>query len=40
MIDPKWLRDNPAAFDKALGRRGLEPAAASVLAVDEERRAL
>src|SRR3954471_2756185 len=40
MIDLKWLRDNPAAFDKALGRRGMEPAAASVLAVDEERRAL
>src|SRR3954468_974192 len=40
MIDLKWLRDNPAAFDKALARRGMEPAAASVLAVDEERRAL
>ncbi len=40
MIDLKWLRDNPAAFDNALARRGMEPAAASVLAVDEERRAL
>src|ERR687884_157116 len=40
MIDLKWLRDNPDAFDAALRRRGLEPAAASVLAVDEERRAL
>src|SRR3954451_19715517 len=40
MIDLKWLRDNPAAFDRALARRGMEPAAASVLAVDEERRAI
>src|SRR3954447_12663099 len=40
MIDLKWLRDNPAAFDKALARRGMERAAASVLAVDEERRAI
>jgi seryl-tRNA synthetase len=40
MIDLRWLRENPEAFDAALRRRGMQPAAAAVLAVDEERRAL
>jgi seryl-tRNA synthetase len=40
MIDLRWLRENPDGFDAALRRRGLSPAAASVLAVDEERRAV
>jgi seryl-tRNA synthetase len=40
MIDLRWLRENPDGFDAALRRRGLPPAAASVLAVDEERRAV
>ncbi len=40
MHDLRWLRDDAAAFDRSLARRGLPPAAASILAVDEERRAL
>src|SRR5229473_2616759 len=39
MHDIKWIRDNPAAFDIALTRRGLEPMAESLLAIDEKRRA-
>ena len=39
MHDIKWIRDNPAAFDAALKRRGLEPLSASLLAIDERRRA-
>src|SRR3984885_8298933 len=39
MHDIKLIRDNPAAFDAALKRRGLEPLSASLLAVDEKRRA-
>jgi seryl-tRNA synthetase len=38
--DLRWLRDDAAAFDRSLARRGLEPAAAPILSVDEERRAL
>jgi seryl-tRNA synthetase len=40
MIDLRWLRENPDGFDAALRRRGMAPAAASVLAIDEERRAV
>jgi seryl-tRNA synthetase len=39
MHDIKWIRDNPAAFDAALARRGLSPESASLLALDEKRRA-
>jgi seryl-tRNA synthetase len=39
MHDIKSIRDNPAAFDAALKRRGLAPLAASLLAIDEKRRA-
>src|SRR4029077_8632112 len=39
MHDIKWIRDNPGAFDAALKRRGLEPMSASLLAIDERRRA-
>jgi seryl-tRNA synthetase len=39
MHDIKSIRDNPAAFDAALKRRGLEPMSASLLAIDEKRRA-
>jgi seryl-tRNA synthetase len=39
MHDIKLIRDNPAAFDAALKRRGLEPMAESLLATDEKRRA-
>jgi seryl-tRNA synthetase len=39
MHDIKWIRDNPAAFDAALKRRGLEPLSALLLDIDEKRRA-
>ncbi|MEL7190732.1 MAG: serine--tRNA ligase, partial [Pseudomonadota bacterium] len=40
MHDIRLIRDDPDAFDAALARRGLDPVAASILALDEERRAL
>ncbi len=40
MHDLKYIRENPQAFDAALIRRGSTPVAASVLALDENRRAL
>ena len=39
MHDIKSIRDNPAAFDAGLKRRGLSPLSASLLAIDEGRRA-
>jgi len=39
MHDIKFIRDNPGAFDAALKRRGLEPLSASLLDIDEKRRA-
>jgi seryl-tRNA synthetase len=39
MHDIKSIRDNPQAFDAALKRRGLAPLSASLLAIDEKRRA-
>lgn len=39
MHDIRWIRENPAAFDAALKRRGLEPLSASLIALDEKRRA-
>jgi seryl-tRNA synthetase len=39
MHDIKWIRDNPAAFDRALARRGLPPQAGSLIEIDERRRA-
>ena len=38
MHDIRWIRENPAAFDAALKRRGLEPLSASLIALDEKRR--
>ena len=38
MHDIKAIRDNPAAFDQGLARRGLPPIAADLLAIDAERR--
>jgi seryl-tRNA synthetase len=38
MHDIRSIRDNPAAFDAALKRRGLAPLSASLLAIDEKRR--
>ncbi len=40
MHDIRLIRDNPDAFDAALARRGLPPCAASLIALDERRRAL
>jgi seryl-tRNA synthetase len=39
MHDIKAIRDNPAAFDAGLKRRGLAPMSASLLVIDEKRRA-
>ncbi|MDZ4737591.1 MAG: serine--tRNA ligase [Rhodospirillaceae bacterium] len=38
MIDIRFIRDTPDAFDWALGRRGLPPLAAQLLAMDAEWR--
>ena len=40
MHDIRLIRDDPAAFDAALRRRGLAPQAAELLAIDERARAL
>ena len=40
MHDIRLIRDDPAAFNAALARRGLAPVAAGILALDEERRAV
>ena len=40
MHDLKYIRENPKDFDAALMRRGAEPVAASILALDENRRAI
>jgi len=39
MHDIRFIRDNPAAFDHALARRGLEPQAPRLIELDEKRRA-
>jgi len=39
MHDLKSIRDNPAAFDAALARRGLPPQSAAILELDARRRA-
>ncbi|MFT0892292.1 serine--tRNA ligase [Pseudochelatococcus sp. G4_1912] len=38
MHDIRTIRDNPESFDAALARRGLAPAAQSVLAIDDSRK--
>ncbi|GGZ06155.1 serine--tRNA ligase [Novosphingobium colocasiae] len=40
MHDIRLIRENPEAFDAGLARRGMEPQAARILALDEERRAV
>ncbi len=40
MHDIKWIRENPQAFDRGLARRGLDPQAGQLLAIDERRRTL
>ncbi|MCL5775473.1 serine--tRNA ligase [Limibaculum sp. FT325] len=39
MHDIRAIRDNPAAFDAALARRGMSPVSPQILAIDEARRA-
>src|SRR4030095_12631481 len=38
MHDIRWIRDNPEAFDRGLKRRGLEPQAQRIIALDDQRR--
>ena len=38
MLDIKWIRENPKAFDNALIARGMEPLSEKVLTLDKERR--
>ncbi|ASR06650.1 serine--tRNA ligase [Rhizobium leguminosarum bv. viciae] len=38
MLDIKWIRENPEALDAALAKRGAEPLAQSLVALDEKRR--
>ncbi|WP_454287160.1 serine--tRNA ligase [Rhizobium arsenicireducens] len=40
MLDIKWIRDNAEALDAALAKRGAEPLAASLIALDEKRRSV
>lgn len=40
MHDLKQLRENPAAFDAAMARRGVEPIAAELVSLDETKRLL
>jgi seryl-tRNA synthetase len=40
MHELRWIRENPGEFDRGLERRGLQPAAGEVLALDREWRAL
>ncbi len=40
MHDIRLIRENPAAFDAALAKRGLDPLSPALLALDENRRAL
>src|SRR5436190_16295396 len=39
MHDIKWIRENPAEFDRGLQRRGLAGQSKDLLALDERRRA-
>ena len=38
MFDIKWIRENAAAFDAAMARRGLAPQAEGLLSLDDARR--
>ena len=40
MHDIRTIRDNPAAFDAALSRRGIAGLSSQILAIDEARRAM
>lgn len=38
MFDIKWIRANPDLFDRSLARRGAEPMAEALVALDDERK--
>ena len=38
MLDIRWIRENPDAFDAGLARRGLPPGSERLLALDQTRR--
>lgn len=40
MLDIKWIRDNAAALDAALAKRGASPLAQSLVDLDEKRRSV
>ncbi len=40
MLDIKWIRENAAMLDDALAKRGAEPLSASLIELDERRRAI
>ncbi len=40
MHDLKWIRENPAAFDAGLARKGLDACSSDILALDAERRSV
>ena len=40
MLDIKWIRENPAALDAGLKKRGMEPRAQQLIQLDEQRREL
>ena len=40
MLDIKWIRDNAALLDAALEKRGAEPQSATLISLDEKRRAV
>ncbi len=40
MLDIRLIRDDPAAFDAALAKRGAAPQADTLIAIDERRRAI
>ncbi len=40
MHDIRLIRDDPAAFDTALGRRGMSPRSGDILALDAQRRSV
>ncbi|MCY1668517.1 serine--tRNA ligase [Rhizobium sp. SL86] len=40
MLDIKWIRENPAALDAALAKRGAEPLADAIIQLDETRRSV
>ena len=40
MLDIKWIRDNAAALDAALAKRGASPLAQALIDLDEKRRSV